>query len=340
MIIKFKPITAVNNIYDNLNLKGSLDYIFYISEAPISNSQFCLYLNDLHISQTNKFIKNWKNNEIIYHNDSFQPKNKLIGQYPVTNITYHNALAFCRWLNQKDKKYIYHLPTIDEWYKAAYYNPMLKKYYSFPNQQDIIDEKLLSKNPANKLGINVNNIFHGKIKNKYFIFNVSYFDVRDMGGNIYEMLQQDGDRCLLAGSSWNRNLLNAHKNYCGGKSIFKRYKSDYIGFRICKTALFTPFYISLHNDFGDGWKNDHINIYDTNSGTIINNLSLHHGYDSELIPLHLFNITDNYIIIEYISQDHISYENHIKIFDQNRELINSYNFIPSNRKKIIKITKG
>lgn len=339
MIIKFKSITAINNIADGE--RGSLSYVFHISETPISNDQYCEYLNELPAFKKTFFHKKWHYTEIVYKNDHFQPKSKLLGHFPITNITYHDAINFCTWLNQKDSSHIYNLPTIDEWYKAAYYNPIEKKYYNFPNQSDNIPEETLSKDPTNKIGMNTNNIFSSKIKNKYFIFNNSYFDVRDMAGNVYEMLYYStGYKCYLAGSSWNRHLLNAHKYYCGNKTIFKHYSSNYIGFRICKTAKRTPFYVSLHNDFGDGWKDDYINIYDTNLGTIINNLSLHHGYDSELIPLHLFNITDNYIIIEYISKDNISYENHIKIFDRHRQLINTYNFIPSNRKKIVQIANS
>lgn len=45
------------------------------------------------------------------------------GNYPVVNISYTDAEAYCQWLNSRDSKHLYRLPTEQEWILAAGHMP-------------------------------------------------------------------------------------------------------------------------------------------------------------------------------------------------------------------------
>ncbi len=330
MIIKVKPISAINNQSD-INGLGKTSHVFFMSETPISNEIYCEFLN----ANLNQYKKQYRQYlpEIVY-DDIFKPFNKLLSYYPITNISYSDARSFIMWLNTFEKQYRYYMPMLSEWYKAAYYDPISKSYYNFPNRMNDITE--ISIDPTSKYGINVENVINKKTKNKYFIYNHSSFGIRDMMGNTYEMINNiTQDYYTIAGSSWNRNRLNAHKDNYNTRTVHKKYKSDYLGFRVCKIAPKIQLYISLHNEFGDGWKGDYLSVYDTNYGILCNKLTLKDGYNSDYIPFWHYPITDKLIIFEYVGHNKLFYENSIKIYNHNKKMIYEYEFKENNTKKII-----
>jgi len=330
MIIKVKPISAINNMPD-VNGLGSISYGFFMSETPISNALYCEFLN----ANYHRYQKLYHQYlpEIICDKGIFRPANQLLAQYPVTNISYFDVQSFLLWLNTLDKQVRYYIPSLNEWYKAAYYDPIGKKYYNFPNKMNDIAE--LSTDPTSKYGINVENLMRKKTKNKYFIHNYSCFDIRDMIGNTYEIINYKHQDCVIAGSAWNRNRLNAHKDNYGTRKINKKYQSNYIGFRVCKQAPHIQLHISLHNSFGDGWKGDYLSVYDTNYGILCNKLTLQDGYDSGYIAFRHYPFTDKLLILEYVGNNKFYYENSIKIYDNNKKVIYEYECKKNNTKKII-----
>lgn len=329
MIIKFKPITAVNNSPD-INGYGHVSSAYRISECPISNEVYCTYLNEQYHSNSNILY----NKQDIEFNKIFKSKNKIIAQKPITSISYNDVRNFILWLNKQDKGNIYSLPTADQWYKAAYYNPEEKIYYNFPNRQNTIPQPV--KDPTSIYGLNTNKIYGTVLKNKFFAMNYSFFDVRDCADNVYEFLRPNNSKCYIAGSSWNRDIKNAHKDRFCQRYIHHQFYCNYIGFRICKNITPISFSISLHNEFGDGWKGDYINIYDTNYGIIASNITLNAGYESNKINLSLYNLTDNYIIVEYKCNTKFYYENFIKIYN-NKELVCQLSIDNPVFKKVINI---
>ena len=112
-MIDFKPITNINNIPDH-NGKGSVNYEFLMSEFPITNEIYCEFLNSMPKSfsplynltkpqNINAFKKKFQS-EIIYEKRKFIPANSLIGQFPITNISYTDMRSFVLWLNKIDSK--------------------------------------------------------------------------------------------------------------------------------------------------------------------------------------------------------------------------------------------
>ncbi len=77
----------------------------YIAYTPVTNAEYAKFLRDT----GQKLPKGWANGEA--------PVGKE--KYPVTNVSYFDAVAYCQWLGKRDGKAIYRLPTEAEWELAA-----------------------------------------------------------------------------------------------------------------------------------------------------------------------------------------------------------------------------
>ena len=79
-------------------LRGASDQNAYIGYTPVTNAQYKAYKPEF----------------------SFPPGR---GNYPVVNITYYEAMAYCEWLGASDAIHSYRLPTENEWIMAAGHMP-------------------------------------------------------------------------------------------------------------------------------------------------------------------------------------------------------------------------
>ncbi len=171
---------------------------FYIYKYEISNYIYCQFLNDF---KKNLTVKNgniyWKNTKIllcqtqqgdkdsniILKDNTFIP---LKPNYPVCEVSWYGAIAFCNWLNIKNNlkpiydfksgkltlcKNSFRLPLEIEWEKAASWNKNTKLFYPLKGNID---------NQAN----------FGKKYNGLtpvgFFNTTSPYGCFDMAGNVYE----------------------------------------------------------------------------------------------------------------------------------------------------------
>lgn len=81
-----------------LVLRGSSAKNPYIGYAPVTNKEYALYDSNYRYS----------NNQ---------------SNYPVVNISYDQAMAYCNWLSSQDAAHTYRLPTEEEWVFAAGHMP-------------------------------------------------------------------------------------------------------------------------------------------------------------------------------------------------------------------------
>ena len=81
-----------------LVLKGAWQENAYIGYTPVTNTQYKAFKPDF---------------TYVEGHD----------RYPVVNITYQEAMAYCEWLGTKDSKHAYRLPTEYEWILAAGHMP-------------------------------------------------------------------------------------------------------------------------------------------------------------------------------------------------------------------------
>ena len=77
---------------------------FRISRVPITNSQYGIYVADTKANPP----EDWRGGEI--------PKG--MEKHPVVNVSWHDAIGYCRWLSEKTGQTIT-LPSEAEWEKAA-----------------------------------------------------------------------------------------------------------------------------------------------------------------------------------------------------------------------------
>jgi len=111
--------------------------------------------------------------------------------YPVNCVTWGDAVRFCNWLTNgqptgaegngttetgsytlngavtdaalnavsRNANAVYVLPTENEWYKAAYYNPSTSNYYLYPTQSNSQPSSVLSATGTNNANLYYNNAY-------------------------------------------------------------------------------------------------------------------------------------------------------------------------------------
>lgn len=104
---RLKPgVRETNDGY--LPVLGASQNVF-IAYTPVSNEDYSQFLKET----GRKAPKDWKNGSM--------PKDKQ--RHPVVHVSYEDAIAYCKWLSNKDKTSIYRLPTEEEWELAAGHMP-------------------------------------------------------------------------------------------------------------------------------------------------------------------------------------------------------------------------
>ena len=132
--------------YPRVGSFGAVDKEYEIGKYKVSNKEYTLFLNGV-ASESDpdglynpkmKIRKEWKDGKYIYE---VYPAS---ANAAVTYVSWYDALRYCNWLGKSYKilnhdlsaerivDAEYFLPTEDEWYKAAYYDPKGKKYKLYP----------------------------------------------------------------------------------------------------------------------------------------------------------------------------------------------------------------
>ncbi|MBL4663800.1 MAG: SUMF1/EgtB/PvdO family nonheme iron enzyme, partial [Flavobacteriaceae bacterium] len=173
-----RALGAIGDLRKGIGIKNGLPQISWckistsgkkISKYPITNSQFDSFVVDRDYDELKWWStegKEWKkHNKSKYHS--------TVSNYPVTNVTWFEAEAFCSWLSSKMSKQI-RLPTYNEWLNAAYGEK--KREYPWGNKfnPDYLNIAI-EENESNRIcsvGI--------------FPKSRSYNGVEDMLGNVWE----------------------------------------------------------------------------------------------------------------------------------------------------------
>lgn len=113
-----------------------LPYDYWIAKYPVNNSDFLAFVQDIsYITWAekegwcwvwNRIESKWEKTEGAGWKQPLGTKNSLeeILDFPVVQVCFYDALAYCEWLNEKSNHqlpegYQYRLPSEAEWEKAA-----------------------------------------------------------------------------------------------------------------------------------------------------------------------------------------------------------------------------
>lgn len=81
----------------------------FIAYTPVTNEDYSKFVK----ATGQKAPRNWLG--------GVMPSDKA--QHPVVNVSYDDAVAYCKWLTEQDGKAMYRLPTAKEWEYAAGHMP-------------------------------------------------------------------------------------------------------------------------------------------------------------------------------------------------------------------------
>ena len=168
----------------------------YIGYIPVTNAEYAVFLKAM-----------GKN----------VPENMTAGKskYPVTNISYYDAVAYCKWLSENDSGSTYRLPTEAEWQLAAGHMPK-DADFNCGEKNETTPVDTYSK-------------------------TLSACGAIDMWGNCWEWTstpfvpKQDTDDkfVIVKGGAYNSSRTNCRTEYKGeSKDVSKKY--DNVGFRVIK----------------------------------------------------------------------------------------------------------
>ena len=189
--------------------------------------------------------------------------------YPVNEVSWGDAARFCNWLTNgqptgvegngttetgsytlsgatsqaalsaitRNANADYVIPTENEWYKAAYYNPASSSYYLYPTQSNSLPSNVLS-----AMGTNNANYYFGYTDPTNYLTAVGAFadsaspyGTYDQGGDVFQWNESvyPGPGRGLRGGSFNSNGGDLQSGY---NAFYASPMTEYylIGFRVAE----------------------------------------------------------------------------------------------------------
>lgn len=152
----YLPIGRPGNRHDR-NGRGCVPCVYEIARCAVSNGDWCAFLNAVgpdRAASLKLFHKDMSTGVlggIDADGGRFSPKPGWVRK-PVVYVTYTSLLRYCNWLTSGDTERgsydlasdpprrvpgaVHFLPSDDEWYKAAYFDPASNRYWRYPTLTD------------------------------------------------------------------------------------------------------------------------------------------------------------------------------------------------------------
>ena len=242
---------------------GAVSYTYLISSTEVTNDQYAEFLNSIAATDPNSV---WNGDMEISRSGSdgsyAYTVNPGFGSHPINSIPSVNAMRFINWLENgqptgsqdatttEDGTYAisdgisevrtanakYFLPTENEWYKAAYHQPLaaggdVDDYWFYPTQSNSVPTAEPPVGGANSANYGLVSVLTsvGSYAN-----TTSFYGGFDFGGNVAEWNEDvfDGSRGLRGGS-WFTDSLSL-------SALFRNpdaYNDGQIGFRVAGSIV-------------------------------------------------------------------------------------------------------
>jgi formylglycine-generating enzyme len=270
--IQWSPVGNPGNANDGTGF-GSVPYVYNIGTKDVTVSQYVEFLNakDANGANTlglyNTFMSDANDGGINFNNGNLPGSKYGViagrGNHPANSTSWYDAIRFANWLNNgqgttgstETGAYtlgtlnpdgtpvtppLTHnagsqvwLPTENEWYKAAYYNPGGSSYNLYPTSSSLAPTASGPTALANQA--NFNNAVGNLTDVGAYTGTMSPYGAFDMGGNVFQW-----DEALISGSSRGVRggsfgsgsfVLQSSTQFINNPSVV----SNNVGFRVAST---------------------------------------------------------------------------------------------------------
>ena len=193
------------------------------------------------------------------------------GDKPVIYVSFYDAMRFCNWLHNgaeegsdtengaytllpavdpltgsptngvtviRNAGAKFALPTEDEWYKAAYYQPQAlggdsDNYWLYPTGGNVVPNAGTPPGTAPAANYNAAGSVNDLTNVGAYSTTVGFYGTFDMAGNVSEWTEtRDGSRRVIRGGSWNTGEFNLQSGF---PNITPAEEEDFdIGFRVSR----------------------------------------------------------------------------------------------------------
>lgn len=146
---------------------------YQIARVPITNAQYAIYIRD----SGAKAPEHWRGGQV----------SAGIENHPVVNVSWHDVLAYCKWLGEKINKPV-SLPSEAEWEKAA-------KGAISTSQLPISNRNYPWGEPWKELHCNSGELgLNETTPVGLFLNGANPYGLLDMSGNVWEWTRSEGGK--------------------------------------------------------------------------------------------------------------------------------------------------
>jgi len=220
MVIDMTYIGNVGNLADSQTGRGAVNYNYYIGTYEVTVAQYTDFLNAVASFDPYNLYNTYMADPIGYGgacifrsgNDGSYIYTSGSGKedQPIRYVDFFDSVRFCNWLHNgqgnggtetgsynlslgawmtrgDDATWI--LPVQNEWYKAAYYDPVNECYYDYPNGSDETPVAPTDETTPRDMNFGNDPLWHGESVTFTSIGETignSPYGVCDMGGNVEE----------------------------------------------------------------------------------------------------------------------------------------------------------
>jgi len=193
---------------------------YEMGKYPVTIAEYMHFAN-----KNEKHLPEWKEELGRYE------KMNLTANAPIIGVSWNDAVAYCNWLNEQQKEYVYRLPTETEWEYVCRAGTTTS--WSFGEDEKELDKYAWYDKNSYDLGEEHEDygthIVGEKLPNPWGLF--------DMHGNVFEWCEdwydEKEERKVLRGGSWYYSSSSSRSAF--RYRLFPSYRSSVVGFRLLRT---------------------------------------------------------------------------------------------------------